>query len=610
MKRIISFALLLGLFAGITGIKAVSFPDQLPGGKNYLDPENFEVNNGDLTSIENVLLKSDTWYTLSIPGIPLGSGIEVGISGIQTGYVQGPVDDNTRCTVTTEKVTCLFQTDNIEEFVDIRIMSPKVATYFENNAMLNMQLEEGTISTPYEPYVSPVMDVTLPEFSGSGAYVKSYDTNITLSTIISDHIYAYDDIDGDISDQIVVETDGYSGNENTVGMYDCVLSVKDSSNNTAYFNLTVVVKDEKQPVINGPSALNIGLSNTSDILDIINEKFIYFDEYDQHPSLTVMADDFTPNKSVIGNYNVKFMVSDSSENVTIKTFVITVIDDISPVVTSPTMYTSYLSNPTSNDDILNSLVYSDETDLAEDITVTILMNEYASNQNNPGVYEIMLEIKDTSMNQTIHTIEVNVIDDVNPSIDGPNELSLSYQNLITLNEILEQFILSDNVDIFTNQDLVVTSDTYSSNIGELGAYQVQLQLTDRSGNQVTHTLQINIIDDVIPVIYVDDYIITIDAAVTFTKNDVIKLLMSSNEIPANKYEVTELLNDYSGNENKPGMYSYKVLLTSEDGQEYEKDFVVKVVSEEEQIDKDVLVRNVISYSFVIIVFMYVIYKQK
>ena len=40
------------------------------------------------------------------------------------------------------------------------------------------------------------IDTTEPEFTGSGAYITSYQTSESISSIITNHIYAIDDIDG------------------------------------------------------------------------------------------------------------------------------------------------------------------------------------------------------------------------------------------------------------------------------------------------------------------------------------------------------------------------------------------------------------------------------
>ena len=88
-----------------------------------------------------------------------------------------------------------------------------------------------------------------------------------------------------------------------------------------------------------------------------------------------------------------------------------------------------------------------------------------------------------------------------------------------------------------------------------------------------------VIDDVSPVIYLNQYIVVIENGSTFGENDMLKLLQLSNEITHMDYQVKVLQNEYKGNEEKAGDYIYKVQLTDSQGEEFVREFKISVKEE-------------------------------
>ena len=66
--------------------------------------------------------------------------------------------------------------------------------------------------------------------------------------------------------------------------------------------------------------------------------------------------------------------------------------------------------------------------------------------------------------------------------------------------------VSDNVDNVLLTDIYIISDSYTSRVNDIGDYVVVFGVIDTNNNETTHQININLFDDVAPVIYVDDYI--------------------------------------------------------------------------------------------------------
>jgi hypothetical protein len=171
--------------------------------------------------------------------------------------------------------------------------------------------------------------------------------------------------------------------------------------------------------------------------------------------------------------------------------------------------------------------------------------------------------------------------------------------------------VNDNVDLLGNSDLYIVSDNYTSRTSNLGNFEIVLGLIDTNNNSATHSISINLFDDIAPVIYVDNYIITVDLSSTFTETDALKLLLNSNELKEEEYVITKVIDEYSGNEDNPGSYIYKLAFTNENGDIFEKEFLVKVLgSNMFKIEKALIPRNIAVYSLIVGFSVFIVIKRK
>ena len=269
-----------------------------------------------------------------------------------------------------------------------------------------------------------------------------------------------------------------------------------------------------------------------------------------------------------------------------------------------------LFNPLNTNEIIDLLIYTDNYDSKSDLVFEIIENSYQGNEEIVGSYYIDITITDLSNNVLSTRLIIDVIDDIAPIIQGPNNLSLSYSKIYDISYFINLLTVSDNASILTLENIVVATNSYLNNETSVGSYQLIFELSDGAGNVASHEITIDVIDDIPPVIYVDNFMVTVSSDVTFDEQDALLLLIKQREIIYPDYEVTILKNEYTEFKNIPGNYLYSIELKGEDGTRLQKDFVIEVVEENDSINMDVLVRNIVVYTFTLSIITYAFLKNK
>lgn len=586
----------------LMNVEATIESGYLPGGKNYLDYNNFTVSSTYLQTNDPIRVKPNTIYTLTLPSSDVLGNTRIYLYGSEE-YLYDYVYNHDECYEVDDKNVCTFNILD-DEFIEIEIEGDTIGLYDHYYQFEIYQLEEGSVSTEYEEYIAPIYDTSSPEFNATGAYITSYKDFSTLQEIISSHVYSIDDVDGDISGGILIEEDGYSSFIGEVGNYSVTLSSTDSSNNTSYFELIIIVKDEIAPIITGNETIDVNINHLYSIEEVIASNLVITDDYDGVLTYQILTDNYTENKSIVGSYTVTINAVDSSSNETSKTVTINVIDYDSPVLVSSDIYETDITVFESLDDIVSTLVFTDNVD--DSVIVEQVSDNYQNNELVVGVYFVDVVVSDSSNNIQNYTITIHVMDSVYPTIEGVNTVSYSYLNPASLDEIKELLTVSDNYSLLTIDDVVIKEETYLSRTSDLGEYYIVFSILDESGNEATHQVDISLIDDQAPIIFVDNYIVKINPTVSFTKEDLIYLMFQHDLVEETEYDIDVLINEYEGNESNPGMYLYQVKLTSDNGDEIVKDFIIEVLDEETKDYTSIFSTGVV----IILVIGFVIIKKK
>ncbi len=605
MKKFL-LVMLLFPFLVISSVNASIYSSYLPGGKNYFDPNNFTLRDTLLESNDLIKVKTNTSYVLSLPNNEILGTTYIKITGTTT-LIEGYTSQLIECSSSDIVDYCIFNTQN-DDLISISIDAVDIAQYIDYFGYENFQLEEGTVPTAYEEYIPPFVDVNSPEFSGIATFVKAYYETITVDQIISNHIIAYDEVDGDLTANIVVENDNYSANMYITGEYSVDLSVADSSGNVATMILYIIVKDEVSPTIIGPNEVIINVNNHLNLTQILDSYYSVSDGHDGVVALQVLNDNYTGNESILGSYLVTLYAEDASLNSVQRDITITVQDADAPQLVSSTTQKVNLSQNLNIIDFINTLEFIDNYDSQSSLTIDLVSEDPFIN-NLPGEYVVSLIVTDLSNNQSYIDINLTILDDIAPTINGPTNITVSYIDAPIITDILAMFTVSDNIDSMNVNQLQIISDNYQSRTALVGNFIVEFELTDSSGNIATHMLEINLIDNQKPVLYIDQYLVTVTKNATLTGQDVLSMMMNNGEIPNGSYQITTLLNEYNGNEKNPGTYLYQLLFTDEDGNSYQKDLVVKVIDSDKQENSFKWIRPATLYLMSTIVVIYVVWKK-
>ena len=256
-----------------------------------------------------------------------------------------------------------------------------------------------------------VVDVVSPVFGDIGTIIAVY-PNVYSPEDIKAMLNASDNYDGDISSYILLTSDGYSSNNQTVGSYQMEFSVSDSSGNLATHTVTVEVVDQEAPVISGISEINIGYDA------VINSSYVkselsVIDNYDPvgSMSLVLVSDTYSANSQTIGNYAMVFEVYDQSGNRSEKTVLINVVDSIVPIVYFDTSVIQvYSDSVLTLIDITKILGEAKELDMAFDYDVFVLYDSYSRHASVPGTYHISLRFVPSSGGVMDKNLQICVID--------------------------------------------------------------------------------------------------------------------------------------------------------------------------------------------------------
>jgi len=498
MKKIILLLLCLaGLSLSIHTVFAEDYsPHYLPGGKNYLSNDNFELITGKYSSIDPFTIKAHTSYALSFTRDYFDPG--------QINWSMSFYEDSTWIATYTYDMTdmyCYSFAPYIAEFV---FLTPANANYMtvsfdENNdyfltyGITGFQLEEGLVSTPYEPFViGNLIDINGPVFQGSGVVIVNVDDPVTVSEITSS-IVAIDAIDGDVSASVIVQSDAYTANMTTIGEYIIQYSVTDQADNVTTFSILVKVIDITNPIISGTNEIILPYPNTLSIAAIQAQLFAS-DNVDGEitAEIELKSDDYSLNQSILGFYEVIFTISDSSGNSIDYLVEVYVVDQAEPIFSGPSSFTIGYGSSLSIEDIILSQAVEDDYDHDLSESIVLFSDLYSPNMRKLGLYPIVLRVTDSSGNIAEKTIIVEIVDEIGPVIYLDTSIIMVYDSVILgLSDFTNLLIKSGELSDNTRYQVTVRFDSYTARASQAGVYHLALDFNNEAGiTELSKTFQI------------------------------------------------------------------------------------------------------------------------
>lgn len=396
------------------------------------------------------------------------------------------------------------------------------------NLTVKFQLEKGTTTTTWMH----------PDAKYYSMASIQHDQNLDSTDTIMSNVYAFDDVDGNISDRLtVVRTprDYAAALANAWG-----IKVNDAL--SAYDDQTLSI----------PITSTITFDNAYvDSQFLIYQENTFWYKYDN---------DLIEALGTSQSYPLMAYVGDNAGNYTFLEIQVFVNDATAPVFDAANPINTTVSYKTTLD--LNvwkeTLIITDNVD--DYVERTIYQDNYTANKGVPGTYVITVRATDTVGNIKDKNYNIIVVDDIKPVFNGPESIYKPQSSSMTIQDILNRYTAFDEISGNVTSRIYVHQDNYTGRGHIANTYTVILRVSDLANNVEYFTIYITVTDDIPPVIYVaDGYFIQVSAAYTLTIEGIRDILVATgrlNIVSATTWSV--LLNEYQGNENTPGIYTVSI----------------------------------------------------
>lgn len=498
-KTIFAIILVLSLlFVSTISVSAYS-PHYLPGGKNYISSDNVRKVGSNISTINPLLVKPYTEYTFSVSrDYTDGADFEVVI------YLYNNLN------LVDELVYNIssMRHDEVPNHAHFTFLTPANVNYiaftFNDNGsnyisgeeLYDVQLEEGVVGTPFESYIrGAIIDTSAPYFIGGGTVISYFDQPIT-SEEIKDALTAYDDIDGDLTDNIMILEDNYTDFIGVLGSYTIIFSVSDNSGNTTHTTVNVEVVDILPPVFTEIPEIIAVYPNVFSVEDIIF-MLSASDNYDGDISsnITLVRDDYTDNAHKIGTYEFEVSVIDSSGNETYYIQQIKVIDNEGPVIIGTENIQIGYDKVLNPEAIKSSLSVIDNYDDEDDLVLVLESDSYSPNHNRLGTYIMRFSVTDSSGNKSYKTISIEVMDEIGPTVYFNSSVIQVYSDTVLgLPDFAKLLIRSKELEKNQNYFITIRYDSYTRHANKPGTYHMYLDFEDGYGRVISKDFQVKVLD--------------------------------------------------------------------------------------------------------------------
>lgn len=477
-------------------VKANTLPSYefYPQGNNYLDPDNFIFHiSWPYASYYNphyVKVKPGQEYHVSSYG-----DYDLSISELEIQIFDENKNYLGNISYTTTQTHNRFVVPNDVQYIkldiyihlhqqqhDFMYIDRYIALY-EGPAHTGTFPQNDWLYQGYQLDLKPIFDYN------TGIYITNINDPIDLAYVMSG-IFAYDDIDGDITHLIEIAIDEYTLQNDTLGEKRVLLQVSDSAGNVSYLQLIFVILDTTTPIISGPSEIT-----TTQHVPLTSEDIVaYFSANDNYEgdvsnALRIVRNDYQGLEETIGEHIIELDVTDTSGNRGTFQSKIIVKDSTVPVISGPSTILKNRSEAMSLEYIKSLFSASDNLD--GDITekITIKVDNYTNNHNKMGEHVIVLEVKDNANNTTTHHVTIKIADDIAPVFlidEFIVHVDLRYEDVNILdivNVLLHQ-------KIFEQGDKIeIIEDEYSLHKQQSGVYSVTLRSEHKEVKLSIHVIE-------------------------------------------------------------------------------------------------------------------------
>lgn len=233
---------------------------------------------------------------------------------------------------------------------------------------------------------------------------------------------------------------------------------------------------------NNKIELDANKIDCSSFLQYIQEYYIYYDKYkEEYHRLNINN---TDNAIPFGKYRTYSFVymEDSFQKINIS---VKIIDNIPPIVKSKWKNLTISYKEINNFNIENYIEIYDATPIKE-IKLLNLPQPYSI-----GIFLLKIIVIDSISNSTEIELNINVIDDIFPTLIFPSYIEISKKNFLSENDYFNIVDAKDDFQVLKT----VHMTNYLENSNKEGIYFITCKAEDENGNSISGTTKIKIIEN-------------------------------------------------------------------------------------------------------------------
>lgn len=256
-----------------------------------------------------------------------------------------------------------------------------------------------------------------------------------------------------------------------------------------------------------------------------------------------------------------------------------IIDTSSPYFVGGGTILSYFDQPITVAEIQGSLTAYDDIDGDVSGNISLIEDNYTTNNNVLGTYTITFRVSDSSSNYTDLIVNVEVVDVLAPVFSNIGTVTAVFPNVYTPEEILVMLSASDNYDGDISSTITLVEDNYTGNNSVVGIYNMEFKCIDSSGNETYYIQEIEVVDNDGPIIQGDSSVNIGYDNLLDINNMIDNLTVTDNYDLDSSLEVVLESDTYSVNHNTIGNYQIEFSVTDSSGNKTYKTVTVNVVDE-------------------------------
>ena len=445
------------------------------------------------------------------------------------------------------------ETDNFSIILPKFVISNNVDFDTPGIYSVSVEVTDEAMNETIKTFSVTVRDTTAPIFDNLVDFdVEAGSNEIDLLSLIKNE---KDNSDSILTKSIISENIDYD----TPGIYEVSLRVIDESMNEAIqlFNISIV--DTIAPSFNEISFIQIEASQT--VIDIRNYIVNPTDNSDTVLTKVIVADETIYDTP--GEYVATLKLVDGSMNETAITFMVIIVD-----TTSPTFDEILdIELEAGNEEIdFETLIINAKDNSGSKLDYIIISNPV--NFTIPGEYLVEVKVVDESLNESVKSFTVNIVDTTPPTFTSPSNQTIQVHDTSTnWDNLIED--LNDNSS--TEVSLSISSINVNTHV--VGNYTIGIIAMDSSGNLTTDTMVVEVVDNIDPTYEILKEKLTIKEGTDIDISDIIFVIDNyDGDITSNVTIETDQKLSKSG--------TYDVLLVASDssGNRIELPYTIEIIS--------------------------------